>query len=127
DVIFYWDGTQNEQINRRLVVDATIEGAYFESAAGWPMKPTDLEFTPEETGRLGDEIYRRVVLPQLKAEDKGKAVAIDVKSEAWAMSETGGAAARELRVGHPDAEVWIVRVGSRVYHHFGGRARPSRS
>jgi hypothetical protein len=85
--------------------------------------PAAPSLTPEETARLGKEIYERLVLPTVKSSDKGKVVAIDVKSRAWILDESGIPAAHKLRVEHPDAEVWLVRIGYAAYHHLGGQSR----
>ena len=85
--------------------------------------PTVPSLTPEETARLGKEIYNRLVLPNMLATDKGRVVAIDVKTEGWAIDEGAIPAAQKLRVEHPDAEIWLVRVGYAAYHRLGGHAR----
>ena len=40
---------------------------------------------------------------------------------AYAIDDTALAAARRLRAQHPDAAVWLVRVGHRALHRIGGR------
>jgi hypothetical protein len=85
--------------------------------------PAAPSLTPEETARRGKEIYVRLVSPKMSPSDKGKVVAIDVKSEAWVLDETGISAAKRLTDQHPNAEVWLVRVGYAAYHRLGGHAR----
>lgn len=76
----------------------------------------------DETARLGDETYERDVRPQVEAGHHGDYVAIDVDSGNWAVSDDILAAASSLRAKQPDAiNVWLVRVGHRAVHHFGGR------
>ena len=76
----------------------------------------------EETARLGDEIYERDIRPQGEADHHGAYVAIDVDSGSWAISGDLRAAAKRLRTQSPDAiDVWLLRVGYRALHHFGGR------
>ncbi len=87
--------------------------------------PAARSLTLEETARLGKEIYERLVLPKMQPSDKGKVVAIDVKSEAWVLDETGISAAQKLTIEHPDAEVWLERVGYATYHRMGGHSRRS--
>lgn len=89
--------------------------------------PTASSLPPEETARLGKQIYERVVLPKMQPSDKGRVVAIDVKTEAWALDEGAIAAAQKLRAERPDAEVWLVRVGFDAYHRMGGHARRTSS
>ncbi|MDE0039364.1 MAG: hypothetical protein OXU77_17690 [Gammaproteobacteria bacterium] len=76
----------------------------------------------EETARLGDEIYERVIKARVEADHHGEFVSIDVESGSWAISDDLLTAAKRLREQRPDAiDVWSVRVGHRALHHFGGR------
>ena len=75
-----------------------------------------------ETARLGDEIYERDIRPQVEADHRGEVVAIDVGSGHWAIGDNVIAATDRLRTQHPDAvDIWLLRVGYRALHHFGGR------
>ena len=81
-----------------------------------PTRPKD------EIARLGDEIYERDIRPQVEADRRGEYVAIDVDSGSWTISDDLRAAAKRLRTQRPDAiDVWLLRVGHRALHHFGGR------
>ena len=81
-----------------------------------PTRPND------EIARLGDEIYERDIRPQVETDHHGEYVAIDVDSGSWSISDDLRAAAKRLRAQHPDAtDVWLLRVGYRTLHHFGGR------
>ena len=76
----------------------------------------------EEIARLGDEIYERDVRQAVEAEHHGQVVAIDVESATWAIGDTVIVARDRLRTKRPDAiDVWLLRVGHRALHHFGGR------
>ena len=76
----------------------------------------------EETARLGDEIYERDIRPQVEADHHGEYVAVDVDSGSWAISDDLRTAAKRLRAKSPGAvDVWLLRVGYRAVHHFGGR------
>jgi hypothetical protein len=82
----------------------------------------------EETSELaerGEEIFERVVKPQVGDEDDRKYVAIDVESEDFEVDSKQRAAANRLLERHPEAQgrIWFRRVGSRITHHFGGRLR----
>lgn len=77
----------------------------------------------EETARLGDEIYERDIRCQVEADHHGEYVAIDVDSGSWAISGDLRVAAKRLREQRPGAiDVWLLRVGYRALHHFGGRS-----
>ncbi len=76
----------------------------------------------EETTRLGREIYERDIKAQVEADHHGEYVAIDIETRGWAMSDDVLAAAENLRAQRPDAvDVYLLRVGHRALHHFGGR------
>ena len=76
----------------------------------------------EEIARLGDEIYERDIRQEVEAEHHGEVVAIDVESGTWAIGDTVVVARDRLRTKRPDAtDVWLLRVGHRALHHFGGR------
>ena len=76
----------------------------------------------KETTRLGREIYEREIKAQVEADHHGEYVAIDVETREWAMSDDVLAAAESLRAQRPDAvDVYLLRVGYRALHHFGGR------
>lgn len=78
--------------------------------------------TSEETARLGDEIYERDIRQKVEADHQGAVVAIDVDTGRWAIGDNVIAATDGLRTQRPDAvDVWLLRVGHRALHHFGGR------
>ncbi len=76
----------------------------------------------EETTRLGREIYEQDIKAQVESGHHGEYVAIDVDSGTWAMSGDALSAANRLRVQRPEAlDVFLLRIGHRALHHFGGR------
>ena len=80
-----------------------------------PTRPRD------EIARLGDEVYERDIRPQVEVGHHGEYVANDDDSGSWAISNDLRAAAKRLRTQHPGAiDVWLLRVGYRALHHFGG-------
>ena len=48
-------------------------------------------------------------------------MAIDIDSGAYIIADNALTASEHLLAQHPDAEIWCVRVGSRVLHRIGGR------
>ena len=68
----------------------------------------------EEIAERGDKLYAEGIEQQV-ASAKGQVVAIDVHSGDYSLAETGVLACRDLRARKPNAEVWLVRVGSRTY------------
>ena len=77
-------------------------------------------YSAEETARRGDELYERNVRAQVEAGNRGRVVAIDVETGAYAVDDTALAAAHRLCAQYPDAEIWFVRVGHPALHRIGG-------
>ena len=74
----------------------------------------------EETARRGNEIYERDIRHLVEADHHGEVIAIDVGSGSYALGDNAIAASEGLRGQHPDAQVWLMRVGHRALYHFGG-------
>lgn len=78
-------------------------------------------YSKEEFARRGDVIYENDVRPQLSADDEGKFAAIDIESGKYALDADELRACDKLRKNVPAAQIWMVRVGYRAVHRFGGR------
>ena len=78
-------------------------------------------YSKEEFARRGDEIYETQVRQQVEEGDHGKIVAIDIETGAFEVDASEIAACDRLESRYPDAQIWIVRVGSRHVRRFGGR------
>ena len=74
----------------------------------------------EEAVRLGKEIYKRDILPQVEADHFGEYVAIDVETGDCAVADTTRVAVERLRAKRPEAvDVLMERVGYRALRSFG--------
>jgi hypothetical protein len=80
-------------------------------------------YTKEEFAQRGDEIYDRDIRPFLDAKDRGKIVAIDIETGAWEIDADEMAASQRLAARCPDAQTWVVRVGSPCVRRFGTHTR----
>ena len=80
-------------------------------------------YSKEEFARRGNEIYETQVRSQAEEGNIGKIVAIDIETGDWEIDASEIAACDRLEASHPDAQIWIVRVGSRHVRRFGGRAK----
>ena len=85
------------------------------------MSSTKRRYSKDEFARRGDAIYETEVRPQLKADDAGRFAAIDIESGMYAIDADELKAGNKLRKRIPDAQIWMVRVGYRFVHRFGGR------
>lgn len=91
------------------------------------MSPQQPRYSAEETAKRGDEIYERQVRVQVEEGNRGKIVAIDVETGAYALGESALAAAKRLRAQHTNAEIWFVRIGHRALHRIGERSTLGKS
>ena len=82
------------------------------------MKPQP-RYSKEEFARRGDEIYEHDVRPRIEAGDEGKFVVIDIETGAYEIDEDELAASDRLVARHSDAQLWVMRVGSRYARRFG--------
>jgi hypothetical protein len=80
-------------------------------------------YSKEEFVQRGDAIYENSVRPQLKADDDGKFAAIDIDSGMYEVDGDEMKACDRLRARAPEAQIWLVRIGSPYVHRFGGRQR----
>jgi hypothetical protein len=78
-------------------------------------------YSKEEFAERGDTIYENDVRPHLKPDDDGKFAAIDIESGNYEIHEGELMACDKLRARVPEAQIWMIRVGSRYVHRFGGR------
>jgi hypothetical protein len=84
------------------------------------MSPRQARYSKEEHAQRGNEIYERVVRPEIdEAVQHGRIAAIDIESEAFELGDSILAASQKLLDQHPDAQVWFVRIGYDHVHHFG--------
>ena len=87
------------------------------------MASTQRRYSKEEFARRGDAIYEKEIRPKLKPGDRGKFVAIDIESGTYEMARDELKAGDKLQARIPDAQIWMVRVGYRAVHRFGGREK----
>jgi hypothetical protein len=80
-------------------------------------------YSKEEFAQRGDAIYEKEVRPQIKADDVGRFAAIDIESEMYEIDADEMKAGNKLRKRFPDAQIWMVRIGSRSVHRLGGTER----
>jgi hypothetical protein len=88
-----------------------------------PMPETKRRYSKEEFARRGDALYEKDIRPQLKPKDKGKFVAIDIETGMYEVAADELKACDKLRARVPEPQIWLVRVGSRYVHRFGGQER----
>lgn len=78
------------------------------------MASDEPRFTPEEVGRLGEEIYEKKLKAILDPAEKGRVIAIDVLSGDYALADSILEASDAIRAQHTNPVVYFMRVGERV-------------
>jgi hypothetical protein len=90
------------------------------------MQVHEPRYSKEEAGRRGDEIYDRDIRSQVEPAHNEEIVAIDLDTGAWEMDPDERTAAKRLEARLPDAQIMVIRVGSRYVRRFGaGRSSQS--
>ena len=74
---------------------------------------------PEEFARRGDALYERSIRPLVESQHADEIVAIDIDSGEWEVDPDEIAACNRLESRQPNAQIWLVRVGSRAVRQFG--------
>lgn len=74
----------------------------------------------EEVAQRGQEIYEQQIQPTLRLEDTDKFVAIDVRTGNYEIDRDDYTATSRALRQHPDAQLWLVRVGHRATYRIGG-------
>ncbi len=82
-------------------------------------------YSKEEFAQRGDSIYETQIRPLVEAGNRGKIVAIDIETGAFEVDASEIAACDRLEAHHPDAQIWVLRIGSRYIRRFGGRTKRS--
>jgi hypothetical protein len=82
--------------------------------------------TGEEVQERGEDLYDKLVKPNLRREDDGKFVAIDVESGDYEIDRDDFQATDRLLKRHEEAQIWLMRAGRSAAYHFGGRRTPKK-
>lgn len=77
-------------------------------------------YSSEEFAQRAKAYYDRNVQPALRPEDTGKFVAIDIESGGYELDRDDYAATERLLARHPQAQIWLERVGQRAAYRIGG-------
>lgn len=80
-------------------------------------------YSKEEFARRGDEIYWRDIYPTLTKEDEGKFAVIDIETGAYEIDWDERIASDRLLNRYPNAQVWLVQIGSRYVRRFHAQHR----
>jgi hypothetical protein len=85
------------------------------------MATTNRRYSKEVFARRGDAIFEKDVRPHLNPDDDGKFAAIDIDTGTYEIDSYELTACDKLNARIPGAQIWLIRIGSRYLHRFGGR------
>ncbi len=91
------------------------------------MATLEPRYSKEEFARRGQKVYERDILPRIKADNDSKFVAIDIETGAYELDRDDYTATERLLAHHPQAQIWLVRVGHPTAYRVGRRWRARRS
>ncbi len=80
-------------------------------------------YSKEEFAQRGDYLYETKIKPQVETDNHGKIVAIDLETGDFEVDKSEIIACSRLETRHPNAQIWIIRIGSRHVRRFGGRIK----
>jgi hypothetical protein len=80
-------------------------------------------YSKEEFAQRGDALYESEIRSQVEEGNHGKIVAIDLETGAFEVDSSEIAACDRLEASHPEAQIWMVRIGSRHVRRFSGRMK----
>jgi hypothetical protein len=82
------------------------------------MATIERRYSKDDLARLGEAIYESGLAKILEPTAQGKLVAIDVDSGDYDVDLDELAACDRLLARRPNAQVWLMRVGSRYVRRF---------
>lgn len=83
------------------------------------MPNVERRYSKEVIAERGDAIYEAEIRPQLKKSAKGKFAAIDIETHEFEVAADELTACHQLRARVPEAQIWLVRIGSPYVYRFG--------
>jgi hypothetical protein len=75
------------------------------------MAITTAQLTKGEIAQRGKELYERDIRPLVEAGNKGRVVAIDVRTGEFELADDAITSAGQLRARVPEAVIFFMRVG----------------
>ena len=76
--------------------------------------------TNDEIGRRGEELYDQHIRAQVEPQHTGEYLALDVGSGDYEIGPSYALLTQRLRARHPNAAVYILRIGYPVAARIGG-------
>jgi hypothetical protein len=79
-------------------------------------------FSSDEIAARGQALYDRDIRPRLDASARGKFLVLDVQSGEYEIDVDERAALKRVRAKHPDAVLYLLRIGHPTAYRLGRKA-----
>jgi len=76
-------------------------------------------YTTDEIVQIGRELYARTIQANIKPEDTGKFVALDIDSHNYEIDKDDLTAIDRLQAKYPNAQILLLRAGHEATCRFG--------
>ena len=90
------------------------------------MIPPNISYSREEVGRLGEELYHRVLRNKVMPQDKGKFLLLDIETGDYEVDEEDLQAERKLRLRRPEGVLNGMRIRYASAYSLSGRMAEER-
>lgn len=80
------------------------------------------DYTTETIGARGKSIYHQRLQEAVEPNHNGKFVAIDIETEDYEIDANGTVAVTRLLAKHPDAVIYLLKIGHRSAYRMGFRS-----
>ena len=78
-------------------------------------------YTADEIVQRGKDLYEREIRPKVEAGNRGKILVIDIETGAFEVDDDQLAAAERALDRHPDASLFVLRIGYPTMGRIGAR------
>jgi hypothetical protein len=80
-------------------------------------------YTSEEIVQHGQEIYEKQIRTEVEAEHTCKFLVVDIETGMYEIDTSELAAFDRARAKHPDAALYLLRIGYDTAYRIGGKAQ----
>jgi hypothetical protein len=80
-------------------------------------------YTSEEIVRRGQEIYEEQIRAEVEAEHTGKFLVVDIETGMYEIDASELVAFDRVLAKHPDAALYLLRIGHDTAYRIGGKAQ----
>jgi hypothetical protein len=79
-------------------------------------------YSSDEISSRGQALYEREIRHRLDADSRGKFLVLDIESGEYEVDTDERAAVQRVRAKHPDAVLYLLRIGQPTAYRLGRKA-----